>query len=96
METAADVVEVQVAQDGSFTLPADVRERYHITPGKTLRVLDLGGILVLVLADVMITDPAKEIERDLREAGLSMDEMLASLREERERYDQEKYSSKRT
>jgi hypothetical protein len=39
----------------------------------------------------MVPELAHEIERARVEAGLSMDELLATLREQRERYVREKY-----
>ena len=43
----------------------------------------------------MVPELAREIERARVEAGLSMEEMLASLREQRTRYTQEKQRQKR-
>jgi len=86
---------VQVRQRGTFTLPAELRERYNIKPGDTFRIIDLDGILVLTSMVPMVPELAREIERARIEAGLSVDEMLKSLREQRERYVKEKYSRKR-
>jgi AbrB family looped-hinge helix DNA binding protein len=86
---------VQVRQRGTFTLPAELRERYNIKPGDTFRIIDLDGILVLTPMVPMVPELAREIERARIEAGLSVDEMLKSLREQRERYVKEKYSRKR-
>ena len=86
---------VQVRQRGTFTLPAELRERYNIKPGDTFRIIDLDGILVLTPMVPMVPELAREIERARVEAGLSVDEMLKSLREQRERYVKEKYSRKR-
>jgi AbrB family looped-hinge helix DNA binding protein len=86
---------VQVRQRGTFTLPAELRERYNIKPGDTFRIIDLDGILVLTPMVPMVPELAREIERARTEAGLSVDEMLKSLREQRERYVKEKYSRKR-
>ena len=86
---------VQVRQRGTFTLPAELRECYNIKPGDTFRIIDLDGILVLTPMVPMVPELAREIERARVEAGLSVDEMLKSLREQRERYVKEKYSRKR-
>jgi AbrB family looped-hinge helix DNA binding protein len=86
---------VQVRQRGTFTLPAELRERYNIKPGDTFRIIDLDGILVFTPMVPMVPELAREIERARIEAGLSVDEMLKSLREQRERYVKEKYSRKR-
>ena len=82
---------VQVRQRGSLTLPASLRERYKIKPGDTFRILDLDGILVLMPMAPLVPELAREIERARIEAGLSVEEMLTSLREQRERYVREQY-----
>lgn len=84
-------VTVQVRQRGSLTLPADLRERYGIKAGDTFRLIDLDGIFVLTPMVPMVPELAREIERARVEAGLGVEEMLAALREQRERYVAEKY-----
>jgi AbrB family looped-hinge helix DNA binding protein len=86
---------VQVRQRGTLTLPASLRERYKIKPGDTFRIVDLDGVLILTPMAPMVPELAREIERARVEVGLSMEEMLASLREQRTRYTQEKQRQKR-
>lgn len=82
---------VQVRQRGALTLPAELRERYNIKAGDTFRLLDLDGIFVLTPMVPMVPELAREIERARIEAGLSVEEILQGLREQRERYIAEKY-----
>ena len=82
---------IQVRKRGTLTLPAEVRERYNIKPGDIFRLLDLDGIFVLTPMVPMVPELAREIERARIEAGLSVEEMLKGLREQRERYVAEKY-----
>ena len=77
---------VQVRQRGTLTLPAELREKYGIEPGDTFRLVDLDGIFVLTPMMAMVPELAREIERARVEAGLSIEELLANLREQRERY----------
>ncbi len=84
---------VQVRQRGTFTLPADLREKYGIRPGDTYRVVDLDGIFVLTPLVPMIPELAREIEKIRMEAGLSIDDLLVGLREQRERYYVEHYGN---
>jgi AbrB family looped-hinge helix DNA binding protein len=84
---------VQVRQRGTLTLPIEVREKYGIQPGDTFRLTDLDGTLVLTPMAPMVPELAREIERMRQEAGLSIEELLASLREQRERYYQECYAA---
>jgi bifunctional DNA-binding transcriptional regulator/antitoxin component of YhaV-PrlF toxin-antitoxin module len=84
-------ISIQVRQRGTLTLPADLRKRYAIKPGDTFRLVDLDGIFVLTPMVPMVPELAREIERARREAGLSVEELLTGLREQREQYHQERY-----
>lgn len=81
---------VQVRQRGTLTLPAELRDRYNIEPGDTYRVLDLDGIFVLTPMVPMVPELARQIEATRRAAGLSIEELLTALREQRTRYAAEK------
>ena len=89
-------INVQVRQRGTLTLPADLREKYGIKPGDTFRLVDLEGIFVLTPMVPMVPELAREIERARREAGLSIEELLTGLREQREQYYQEHYGDQAT
>ena len=56
---------------------------YGIQPGDTFRLVNLDGILVLT---PMAPEPARAIERICLETGLTTEELLAGLREQRARY----------
>lgn len=77
---------VQVRDRGVFTLPAEIREKYGIEPGDTFRLVDFNGIFVLTPMVPMVPELAREIEQARLEAGLSTDDLLRGLREQRERY----------
>lgn len=82
---------IQIRQRGTLTLPAELREKHNIQPGDTYRLVDLDGILVLTPMLSMVPELAREIERTRLEAGLSMEELLAGLRDQRARYYAETY-----
>lgn len=85
---------VQVRQRGTLTLPAELRQKYGIESGDTFRLVDLDGVLVLTPMTPMVPELAREIEKLRVESGLSIEELLATLREERVRYGQEKYGER--
>jgi bifunctional DNA-binding transcriptional regulator/antitoxin component of YhaV-PrlF toxin-antitoxin module len=80
-----------VRERGTLTLPAEVRKRHRIRTGDAYELLDLDGIFVLAPMTAIVPELAREIERARLEAGLSVDDMLRALREERARYVAEKY-----
>jgi bifunctional DNA-binding transcriptional regulator/antitoxin component of YhaV-PrlF toxin-antitoxin module len=84
---------IQVRQRGTLTLPAELRQRYRIQPGDTFRLVDIDGIFVLTPMAPLVPELAREIERARIEAGLSVEEMLRELRQQRERYVAEKYGA---
>jgi AbrB family looped-hinge helix DNA binding protein len=75
--------QVQVRQRGTLTIPATLRERYGIKAGDTLNLVDLDGVFVLTPMVPMIPELAREIERLREEAGVSIEELLQGLREQR-------------
>lgn len=83
---------IQVRQRGTLTLPADLREKYRIRVGDTVRVIDLDGVIVLTPMVPMVPELAREIERARLAAGLSVEELLTALREQRQRYYEETYA----
>jgi bifunctional DNA-binding transcriptional regulator/antitoxin component of YhaV-PrlF toxin-antitoxin module len=84
---------IQVRQRGAVTLPIELRERYHIQLGDTYRLIDLDGIFVLVPMTPMAPELARAIEQARVEAGLTTEDLLLGLREQRERYFAEKYAA---
>ena len=82
---------IQVRERGVITLPAELREKYQIETGQIFRLVDLDGIFVFVPMVPIVPELANEIERLRLEAGLSMEDLLVSLREQREQYTTDKY-----
>ena len=82
---------IQVRQRGMLTLPAELRSKYNIETGATFYLVDLDGVLVLSPMTPMLSELAREIERLRLEAGVSVEEFLLELREQRQKYYHEKY-----
>ncbi len=84
---------LQVHGRGTITLPAALREKYGIENGTILRLVDLDGLFVLTPMATIVPQLAQEIEQMRLEMGLSTEELLLNLREQRARYHQEKLLS---
>ena len=81
-----DTLNLQMAQRGLLTLPKSLRETYNLKPGDQFTLLDLGGVFVLSPRTSEIDDLAGRITQVLIEEGESLESMLHTLREERNRY----------
>jgi len=83
---------VRVGKRGTIIIPAELRRKYNIKNGNIFRLVDLDGIFALVPMVPMVPELAREIERIRLEVGLNTKELLQGLREQRERYNREKYA----
>jgi AbrB family looped-hinge helix DNA binding protein len=83
---------VQVGKRGVVTLPKEVREKYGIEEGDALHLVDLGGGM-FVVTPMMPAVPSlvEEIEAIREEEGVALEDLLAGLREQRERLTREVY-----
>ena len=82
---------LQVRNRGAITLPKNIREKYGIKAGDAFCLVDLDGVFALTPMAPIVPELEREIEQARLEAGLSIDDLLQSLREQRQRYSQEKY-----
>lgn len=74
---------IQIRQRGTLTIPTELRRKYNLQEGDSLRLVDLEGIFVLSPLVPMVPELAREIERLRTEAGLTTEELLDALRQER-------------
>lgn len=81
---------IQIRARGTLTLPVKIRERYGLEEGDALTLIDLDGALVLVPKIGLVPKLVGEIERLREDAGISVDEMIAGVREERAKYYKER------
>jgi len=83
---------VQVGKRGVVTLPKEVREKYGIEDGDALHLVDLGGG-IFVVSPMMpaVASLIEKIEAIREDEGLPLEELLAGLREQRERLTREVY-----
>ncbi len=84
-------ITVLMRQRGAITLPVKLRQKYDFEEGSVFTVIDLDGAILLIPRTTAVPKLAAEIEQLRQEAGVSLEELLAGLREERERYYTEKY-----
>ena len=82
-------IQVQLAQRGVLTLPKRLRDVYNLKVGDSLTLLDLGGVFVLSLRNSRIDSLTERISEELTQKGETLEGMLKTLREEREKYGDE-------
>ncbi len=78
-----DAKVIQVRGRGTVTLPIRVRDRYRLQDGDPLTLIDLDGIMLLAPRVGVVAKLAAEIEGQARRAGVTSEELVEGLRQER-------------
>jgi bifunctional DNA-binding transcriptional regulator/antitoxin component of YhaV-PrlF toxin-antitoxin module len=85
---------LQIRGKGTLTLPVDLRRKYGLDEGAIITLIDLGeGSFLLTPVVTQLDRLGDRVAQALEAEGVSIDDLLAALDEERERYYQEQYVS---
>ncbi len=80
---------------GTLTLPVELRKKYRLEEGEPLTLLDLEGIFILAPKVPLVPKLVGEIQRLRQAAGLSVEDLLEGLDEQRRRLYRERYGRSR-
>jgi bifunctional DNA-binding transcriptional regulator/antitoxin component of YhaV-PrlF toxin-antitoxin module len=85
---------IQVRKKGSITLPMDLRNKYGVDEGDIFTLIDMGdGSFLLTPRISQVNRLGDRVAEILSEEGVSLDDLLNTLDDERERYYQERYAT---
>lgn len=76
---------------GQFTIPAPLRKELHLDAETTLNVVKVGDVLILTPKKLIGDIVSKKAAKEMRKAGLSLEDLLEDLEKQRERYNLERY-----
>ena len=80
-------INLQISQRGVITLPKALRQAYGLKAGDVVTLIDLGNAFVISPRHSQVDPLADEISRALSDRGETLEGMLKTLREQREKYD---------
>lgn len=83
---------VQVRDRWQMTLPADIRRKIGLRKGDVFTVIQVGDTVVLARKKLVVPELADKVARILQEDGVTLDDLLADLEKQRERYYEENYA----
>ena len=76
---------------GQLTIPKEVREALKLDEEDQLSVFVVGRCMVLTPKRLLGPALAKNVQKAMKAKGLTLDDLLKDLREERRRYNREVY-----
>jgi len=84
---------IQIRGKGTLTLPIELRRKYGLDEGDIITLIDLGDGSFLLTPIVSNVDRfGDRVAQAMAQEGVTLDEILAALDEERERYYRERYA----
>ena len=86
-------VTVQIRRKGVITLPVELRRQYNLDEGDVFTLVDLGdGSFLLTPRVSQVAHLGDQVARLMAEEGVTLEEMLEALDQERADYYQEHYA----
>lgn len=76
---------------GQLTIPKEARQALKLDQDEQLSVFVVGRCLVLTPKRLLGPVLAKEVARSMKARGLTLEDVLRDLKEERRRYNRERY-----
>ena len=76
---------------GQLTIPKEMRQALRLDEENQLSIFVVGRCLVLTPKRLLGPALAKDVERSMQAKGLSLEDLLRELKQERRRYNREHY-----
>ena len=93
MQSARSVT-AEIKSRGQLTIPKKIRELSRLEEGQAVSIIPVGDSVIITPKRLDLDDARREIKKILKAAGVSPEDLLAGLNEEREKLYQETYGKK--
>lgn len=77
---------IQIRKRGTLTLPKKIREKYGLTEGDPVTLVDLGGGILISPKPTTLPKLAAQLESLMEKQGLSLEDLVKGVAEQRARY----------
>jgi len=85
----------EIKARGQLTIPKKIREMSHLDEGQVVSIIHVGDSLVITPKRLELDEARREIKKILKASGLSPEDLMAGLKEERKDLYKEKYGKKK-
>ena len=84
----------EIKSRGQLTIPKKIRVVSHLEEGQIVSIIPVGDSVIITPKRLELDEVRREIKKILRASGISLDDLLTGLKEEREKLYQETYGKK--
>lgn len=84
----------EIKARGQITIPKKIREKGQLEEGQVVSLIPVGDSVIVTPRRLSLDEARREMKKILRQTGLSVEEVLAGIREERESVCKDTYGRK--
>ena len=82
---------VRIRSRGQLTIPQDLREALNLDEETGLNVFRVGKVLLMTPKRLQRVALSSDVEREMKREGLTLEDLLKDLKDQRKRYLAETY-----
>ncbi|MEJ2067790.1 MAG: AbrB/MazE/SpoVT family DNA-binding domain-containing protein [Deltaproteobacteria bacterium] len=87
-------VTTEIKPRGQLTIPKKIRVMGHLEEGQVVSIIPIGDSVLITPKRLALDEARRELRKLIKASGLSEEELLKGLQEEREGLYQETYGKK--
>jgi len=87
-------ITAEIKSRGQLTIPKKIRVMSRLEEGQIVSIIPVGDSVIITPKRLELDEARREIKRILKEAGMTPEDLLAGLKEEREKLYQRTYGKK--
>lgn len=80
-----------VKSRGQMTIPKKIREASHFEEGQRVSMIPVGDAVIVMPQQLTLDEARRQLRKILKASGISIEELLAGLKEERVLFYKETY-----
>ncbi|MEW6408749.1 MAG: AbrB/MazE/SpoVT family DNA-binding domain-containing protein [Nitrospirota bacterium] len=84
----------EIKSRGQLTIPKKIREISHLEEGQVVSLIPVGNTIIITPKRLELDEARRQIKKILKESGLSIEDVLAGLKEERKTLYEKTYRRK--
>ena len=84
----------EIKARGQLTIPKKIREKSHLEEGQVVSIIPVGDSVIITPRQLTLDEARRQIKMILRQTGISVEEVLAGIKEERGSLYEEAYGKK--
>lgn len=85
----------EIKSRGQLTIPKKIRETKHLEEGQVVSIIPVGDSILITPKRLELDEARRQMRKLLKSSGLSLEDLISGLKEEREALYRETYGKKR-